>query len=97
MNSYQQLIAKSRYARYLPEKKRRENWNETSDRWVTFFQRELKNKIKPDDSIWEILRNEINSLSTLPSMRSIMTAGEALRRTNVAAYNSSYLLIDNPH
>jgi len=96
MNSYQQLIAKSRYARYLPEKKRRENWNETSDRWVTFFQRELKNKIKPDDSIWEILRNEINSLSTLPSMRSIMTAGEALRRTNVAAYNCSYLPIDNP-
>jgi len=96
MNSYQQLIAKSRYARYLPEKKRRENWDETSDRWVTFFQRELKNKIKPDDSIWEILRNEINSLSTLPSMRSIMTAGEALRRTNVAAYNCSYLPIDNP-
>lgn len=96
MNSYQQLIAKSRYARYLPEKKRRENWNETSERWVTFFKRELKNKIKPDDSIWDILGNEINNLSTLPSMRSIMTAGEALRRTNVAAYNCSYLPIDNP-
>jgi len=96
MNSYQQLIAKSRYARYLPEKKRRENWNETSERWIAFFQRELKNKIKPDDSIWNILGNEINNLSTLPSMRSIMTAGEALRRTNVAAYNCSYLPIDNP-
>jgi len=96
MNSYQQLIAKSRYARYLPEKKRRENWNETSERWVAFFQRELKNKIKPNDSIWEILGNEINNLSTLPSMRSIMTAGEALRRTNVAAYNCSYLPIDSP-
>jgi len=96
MNSYQQLIAKSRYARYLPEKKRRENWGETADRWVTFFQKELKNKLKPDDSIWGILRKEINSLSTLPSMRSIMTAGEALRRTNVAAYNCSYLPVDNP-
>jgi len=96
MNSYQQLIAKSRYARYLPEKKRRENWGETSDRWITFFQRELKNKIKPDDSIWEILRNEIYTLSSLPSMRSVMTAGEALRRTNVAAYNCSYLPIDDP-
>ena len=96
MNSYQNLIAKSRYSRYLPEEKRRENWGETSDRWINFFQRELKNKLKPDDSIWEMLRNEINTLSVLPSMRSIMTAGEALRRTNVAAYNCSYLLVDHP-
>ena len=96
MNSYQNLIAKSRYSRYLPEEKRRENWDETADRWINFFQRELKNKIKPDDSIWEILRNEINTLSVLPSMRSVMTAGEALRRTNVAAYNCSYLPVDHP-
>jgi len=96
MNSYQNLIAKSRYSRYLPEEKRRENWDETADRWINFFQRELKNKIKPDHSIWKVLRNEINTLAVLPSMRSVMTAGEALRRTNVAAYNCSYLPVDHP-
>jgi ribonucleoside-triphosphate reductase len=95
MNSYQNLIAKSRYARYLPEEQRRENWNETADRWTTFFQEELEHRIDPKDSIWGMLNREIKSLSTLPSMRSIMTAGEALRRTNVAAYNCSYLPVDS--
>jgi ribonucleoside-diphosphate reductase alpha chain len=95
MNSYQQLIAKSRYARYLPEEKRRENWDETSARWVSFFQEQLKDKVNKDDSIWGLLGNSINNLAVLPSMRSIMTAGEALRRTHVAAYNCSYLPVDN--
>jgi len=95
MNSYQQLIAKSRYARYLPEQKRRENWDETSTRWVDFFKEQLKDKIDTQDTIWDILGTSINSLSVLPSMRSIMTAGEALKRTHVAAYNCSYLPVDN--
>jgi len=95
MNSYQQLIAKSRYARYLPEQKRRENWDETSTRWVDFFKEQLKDKIDTQDTIWDILGTSINSLSVLPSMRSIMTAGEALKRTHVAAYNCSYLPVDH--
>jgi ribonucleoside-diphosphate reductase alpha chain len=95
MNSYQQLIAKSRYARYLPEQKRRENWDETSTRWVNFFKEQLKDKIDTQDTIWDILGTSINSLSVLPSMRSVMTAGEALKRTHVAAYNCSYLPVDN--
>jgi len=95
MNSYQQLIAKSRYARYLPEQKRRENWDETSTRWVDFFKEQLKDKINTQDTIWDILGTSINKLSVLPSMRSIMTAGEALKRTHVAAYNCSYLPVDH--
>jgi len=96
MNSYQELIAKSRYARYLPEKNRRENWDETADRWISFFKEQLKDTIPVHDSVWPCLENEIKSLNSLPSMRSIMTAGEALTRTNVAAYNCSYLPIDHP-
>ena len=95
MNSYQELIAKSRYARFLPEEKRRENWDETADRWTSFFKEQLSNKVDTTDSIWSMLNEEIKSLSTLPSMRGIMTAGEALRRTHVAAYNCSYLPVDS--
>ncbi len=32
----------------------------------------------------------------MPSMRCLMTAGEALKRDNVAGYNCSFLNIDNP-
>ena len=93
MNQYQEFIAKSRYARYLPEQSRRENWDETSLRWIRFFQKELGNKV--DAQTWADLEHAIKDLKVLPSMRSIMTAGEALDRTHVAAYNCSYLPIDS--
>ena len=35
MNQYQQFIHKSRYARWMPEEKRRERWDETVNRYVT--------------------------------------------------------------
>ena len=37
MDAYQQYIAKSRYARYLPEEQRRETWEETVNRYVQFW------------------------------------------------------------
>jgi ribonucleoside-triphosphate reductase len=95
MNSYQELIAKSRYARHLPELGRRENWGETTDRWIDFFQEENADCIDGDDIIWSTIRDSMFNLKSLPSMRSVMTAGEALRRTNVAAYNCAYLPVDD--
>jgi ribonucleoside-triphosphate reductase len=95
MTPYQTFIAKSRYSRYLPEENRREHWSETAKRWVGFFKQELEHRIDPNDSVWPLLESSINNLEALPSMRSIMTAGEALRRTNVAAYNCAYLPVDH--
>ena len=37
MDQYQQFIHKSRYARWLPEQKRRETWAETVNRYVAFW------------------------------------------------------------
>ena len=99
MNSYQKFIAKSRYARFLPEQQRREHWHETTNRWLNFMVKHLEKKfpgkINPKSSIWDAVNQAINNLEVLPSMRSIMTAGEALERTNVAAYNCSYLPVDS--
>jgi len=95
MTPYQQFIAKSRYARYLPLELRRENWDETARRWIDFFQDHFQSQLPKDHMVWEDLYKHINELDALPSMRSIMTAGEALRRTNVAAYNCSYLPVDD--
>jgi ribonucleoside-diphosphate reductase alpha chain len=38
----------------------------------------------------------IHDLEVVPSMRTIMTAGEALDRNHVAAYNCSFLAVDDP-
>ena len=91
MDAYQQYIHKSRYARYLPEEKRRETWEETVARYVNYF----ANKFDIEDVYDEIL-TAIDNLDVMPSMRALMTAGEALERDNVAGFNCSYLPIDHP-
>jgi ribonucleoside-triphosphate reductase len=92
MDAYQQYIHKSRYARYLPEEKRRESWEETVLRYLDFWvaQRKLTEKEAKD------LFKPIHDMEVMPSMRALMTAGEALSRDNVAGFNCAYLPIDHP-
>jgi ribonucleoside-diphosphate reductase alpha chain len=98
MNVYQQYIFKSRYSRYLPEKNRREHWDETVDRYINFMVDKIKEKqnYELDEKTKKELRDAIYNLEVMPSMRSLMTAGKALDRDNVAGYNCSYLPIDDP-
>jgi len=92
---YQEYIYVSRYARFLWEEKRRETWTETVDRYINFFKKQTKAKIKASDPIWDELRDAIGNLEVMPSMRALMTAGEALERDHVAGYNCSYVAVDN--
>lgn len=92
MDVYQSYIHKSRYARYLPDEQRRETWDETVDRYISYF----KNRGSLDDKTGEELREAITNLEVMPSMRALMTAGEALDRDNVAGFNCSYMPIDHP-
>ena len=91
MDAYQQYIHKSRYARYLPEEQRRESWEETVARYVGFWQE--REQISEEEA--EQIREAIVALEVMPSMRAMMTAGEALKRDNVAGFNCSYLPIDH--
>lgn len=86
----QSFIHKSRYARWLPEEQRRETWPETVDRYVSFFEGRF-----PDKFPKERVRAAIQSLRAMPSMRTLMTAGPALDRDEMAGYNCSYIAADN--
>jgi len=92
MDAYQQYIAKSRYARYLPEEQRRETWEETVNRYVQFWID--RGALKGEDVA--VVNEAITNLEVMPSMRALMTAGSALDRDNVAGFNCSYLPIDHP-
>ena len=92
MDQYQQFIHKSRYARWLPEEKRRETWAETVTRYVGFWVDRGQLDEKTSDKMWHAIHN----LEVMPSMRCMMTAGEALDKDNVAGFNCSYLAIDSP-
>jgi len=91
LDIYQSVIASSRYARFLPEFKRRETWEETVDRMVKY----LKSKNKGLDKEFKEIREAVLNLEIMPSMRLMMSAGEACERDNIAAYNCSYLAINN--
>ena len=98
MTAYNTFIGKSRYARYLDDLGRREHWNETVARYFDFMEKHLATK--QNYTLTPELRNELQTavinLEVMPSMRAVMTAGPALERQNVAAFNCSYLPIDDP-
>ena len=96
--SYQEFIYLSRYSRWLPEKERRETWDETVARYFDFFTEHLNetHEYKLSKSLRTELENAILSQKVMPSMRCLMTAGEALKRENIAGYNCSYVAVDKP-
>ena len=97
MGSYEQYIAKSRYARYMDNEKRREDWPETVKRYMDFMNSHLakNNNYTIPASMYIELYDAIVNMEVMPSMRSLMTAGKALERDNTAGYNCSYLPIDD--
>ena len=95
---YENFIAKSRYARYLEDQKRRENWHETVARYFDFMQAHLQKSHGyevPKDELAKLIA-AVEAKEVLPSMRALMTAGEALERDNTAGYNCSYIPVDDP-
>ena len=96
--SYQEFIHLSRYSRWLPEQERRETWDETVKRYFDFFTEHLDelHEYKLTDKLRNELEEAVLSQRIMPSMRCLMTAGEALKRENIAGYNCSYVAIDRP-
>ncbi|KAG2438436.1 hypothetical protein HYH02_010891 [Chlamydomonas schloesseri] len=97
-SDYQAFIHTSRYARWVEAKRRRETWPETVNRYLDFMQRHLRTACAYDlpPELRAELADAVIGLEVMPSMRSMMTAGDALARCHVAGYNCSYLPIDHP-
>jgi ribonucleoside-triphosphate reductase len=85
----QEYVHKSRYARWIPDLKRREHWPETVQRYVDYFSNKFPHY--PSQEIY----NSIVNLETMPSMRALMTAGPALERDPMAGFNCSFVSIDS--
>ena len=68
---YQQFIGLSRYARWIPDEARRETFVETVERYMANVVR----RVIRDEAIIDSIQDAILSLSIMPSMRMMMTAG----------------------
>jgi len=89
MSDYQNTIHRSRYARWVEESGRRETWPETVERLLSFYQTYIKQEhdVELPPELYTELLHSILSLEVMPSMRAMMTAGTALERNHIAAYN----------
>lgn len=97
MNFYQQYIHQSRYARWIPKLQRRETWKETVARTIEFLAEHVLTKF-PEAYLeipWGDLEKAIYKQEIMPSMRLLMTAGEAANRDNIAIYNCAYVAVDD--
>lgn len=90
MTDLQMYVFKSRYAKWQQEIGRRETWEETVERYCSFW----KNRY-PDTFPAEEMYEAIYNMEVMPSMRALMTAGPALERDNIAGYNCSYIPIQD--
>ena len=94
---YRNFIHVSRYSRWLEEKGRRETWVETVDRYMDFIKNHLVKNYNYDENDIKFaqVRDAILNHKVMPSMRALMTAGPALERDNIAAYNCSFIAVDS--
>ena len=83
----------SKYAKYIPEQKRRETWNEIVTRYENMM---IKKYPSLKDSILSA-SSYIREKKVLPSMRALQFAGLAAEVNNARIYNCCYLPIDSVH
>ena len=97
VDPYRNFIHVSRYARWLEDQGRRETWTETVDRYINFMRNHLvvNHNYDENDANFDRVRNAILYHKVMPSMRAMMTAGPALERDNIAAYNCSFIAVDS--
>jgi ribonucleoside-triphosphate reductase len=79
------------YAKYLPEQKRRETYEEIVQRSLEM---DISNFPKLEKELIEAY-SMVGNLQILQSMRKLQFAGEAIQKNNIRSYNCSYAPIDN--
>jgi ribonucleoside-triphosphate reductase (thioredoxin) len=82
----------TKYAKFLPEKSRRENWEEIVDR-----NRDMHIKKYPmlADEITNVYNNFVKTKKVLPSMRSLQFGGKPIEISPNRVFNCAYLPVDD--
>lgn len=89
----QEFVAVSRYARWLDDEGRRENWGDTVLRYVDFMNKHTKGQF--ESVLYKQVLPAIKGHAVMPSMRALMTAGPALEREGLASYNCAFVAINH--
>lgn len=95
MDIYQEFVFYRTYSRWLPEEQRRETWTETVDRYLNYIFSVAPNADKVPEKVRRKADQYIKSLSVMPSMRALWSAGPNADRDNAVFYNCSFLAVDS--
>ena len=93
LDALSKITVFSKYAKYLPELKRRETWEEIVNRYQNMM-------IKKYPTLEEAIMSSgalIKDKKVLPSMRALQFAGPAAEVNNSRIYNCCFLPIDSLH
>jgi ribonucleoside-diphosphate reductase alpha chain len=82
----------TKYAKYLPDKERRETWEELVTRNMEMH---ISKFPKMKESIEQIYKNFVFTKKVLPSMRSLQFGGKAIELNNARVYNCAFLPVDS--
>ena len=82
----------TKYAKYLPEKQRRETWEELVTRNMEMH---IAKFPKMAESIEQLYKNYVYTKKVLPSMRSLQFGGKAIELNNARIYNCAFLPVDS--
>jgi ribonucleoside-diphosphate reductase alpha chain len=91
MNPFQGFVATRSYCKWNDMLGRRETWEECVDRYYNYFGSRFP-QIRGED--WDEIRQSTKDCLVFPSMRALMTAGEAAEVDDTCLYNCSYLPIN---
>lgn len=81
-----------KYSKYLPEKKRRESWQELVDRNMEMHIRKFPNL---ESEITKVYTDFVLPKKVLPSMRSLQFAGKPIEVNPTRLYNCSFLHVNH--
>lgn len=82
-----------KYSKYLPDKQRRETWDELVDRNKQMHIKKYPSLIQEIEQAYDLVRDK----KILPSMRSMQFAGKPIEVNATRIFNCAYLPIDDWH
>lgn len=89
----------ARYAHYLPEKKRRETWEEITDRVFSMHERRYAKQLSQSEELrkdFEFARDMVKNKRVLGSQRALQFGGKWIENHETKIFNCSYTYIDRP-
>ena len=85
------IVVHNKYAKYIPQKQRRETWKELVTRNKVMHQSKFPQLEKEIEEAYKLVYDK----KVLPSMRSLQFAGKPIEINNSRIFNCSYLPIDD--